>query len=191
MWMFLKKKKLLKYNIISIKDFYHVSLKDRVKINNSIEKNLLICHSYGYDFSEYYNFPLDDDYTLFFSNLYEKYKKLCYQIFDNFHVSSQNKSRCLCYRSNKDWSGINWHNHLATSTINGVYYYQVEGDGITFTHKGKEFHYVPQQGELLIFPNDLFHKPDIATSDNWRYSINMELMTQESASTLFKKYGFS
>ena len=55
----------------------------------------------------------------------------------------------------------------------------------------RDSHYVPQQGELLIFPNDLYHKPDIATSDNWRYSINMELMTQESASTLFKKYGFS
>ena len=196
MWMFLKKKKLLKYNIISIKDFYNVSLKDRVKINNSIEENLSLWHvhgkrMYGNDFSKYYNFPLYRDDTLFFSKLYKNFKKISHRFFGNFHLSPENLTRCSCYRSNIKESICEWHNHLATSTINGVYYYQVEGDGITFTHKGKEFHHVPQQGELLIFPNDLFHKPDIATSDNWRYSINMELMTQESASTLFKKYGFS
>ena len=55
--MFLKKKKLLKYNIISVKDFYHVSSKDRVKINNSIEENLSLWHvhgkrMYGNDFSQ-------------------------------------------------------------------------------------------------------------------------------------------
>ena len=32
---------------------------------------------------------------------------------------------------------------------------------------------------------------DIATSANWRYSINMEIITEESASTLFKNYGLS
>ena len=191
MWMFLKKKKLLKYNIISIKDFYNVSLKDRVKINKSIEENFLICRETGYDFSGYFNFPIVKDDTLFFSKLYKNFKKISHRFFGNFHLSPENLTRCSCYRSNIKESICEWHNHLATSTINGVYYYQVEGDGITFTHKGKEFHYVPQQGELLIFPNDLYHKPDIATSDNWRYSINMELMTQESASTLFKKYGFS
>ena len=195
MWWFLKKKKLLKYNIISIKDFYNVSLKDRVKINKSIEENFLICCANGYDFTQVYNFPLYKDDTLFFSKLYKNFKKLSYRFFGNFHIAPQNQTRCLCYRSNKDWSRINWHNHLYTSTINGVYYYQVEGDGITFEHKGEEFHYIPEQGELIIFPNNLYHKPDIATSDTWRYSINMELITTESClelySTLFKKYGFS
>ena len=179
---------LPEYNLISIKDFCHVNLQEKVLIDNLIEKNYL--NSKGIDLKGY-SFPLYDDHISFFSHLYEKYKKLCYELFGNFNITPQNKTTCWCYRSNVNDSQSVWHNHLCSSTINGVYYYQVEGDGITFTHKGKEFHHVPQQGELLIFPNDLFHKPDIATSDNWRYSINMELMTQESASTLFKKYGFS
>ena len=196
MWNFFKKKKLLNYNIISVKDFYHVSLNDRVKINKSLEENFLICCANGYDFSQFYNFPLCKDDTLFFSKLYKNFTKLCYRFFGNFHISPQNQSTCLCYRSNRDWSGINWHNHVATSTISGVYYYQVEGDGITFDRKGQEFHYIPEQGELLIFPNHLYHKPDITTSDRWRYSLNMELMTTESClelySTLFNnKNGFS
>ena len=196
MWMLFKKKKLLEYNIISVKDFYHVSLKDRVKINNSIEENLSIFYAQGHDLYSYYNFPLFKDDTLFFSKLYENFKKLSYRFFGNFHISPQNKTTCWCYRSNVKESGINWHNHLYTSTINGVYYYQVDGDGITFQHNGKEFHYIPEQGELLIFPNHLYHKPDITTSDNWRYSINMELTTTESClelySTLFNnKNGFS
>ena len=197
MWVFLKKKKLLKYNIISIKDFYNVSLKDRVKINNSIEENLSLWHvqgkrMYGNDFSKYYNFPLYKDDTLFFSKLYKNFKKISHRFFGNFHLSPENLTRCSCYRSNIKESICEWHNHLATSTINGVYYYQVEGDGITFERKGKEFHYIPKQGELLIFPNDLNHKPDKATSKKWRYSINMELTTDESSSILFNNlYGLS
>ena len=191
MWWFLKKKKLLKYNIISIKDFYNVSLNDRVKINKSIEENFLICCANGYDFTQFYNFPLYKDDTLFFSKLYKKFKKISHRFFGNYHIAPQNQSRCLCYRSNKDWSRINWHNHLYSSTINGVYYHQVDGDGIFFERNGKSFHHVPQQGELLIFPNNLNHRPDMTTSQSLRYSINMEITTEESASTLFKNYGFS
>ena len=182
---------LKQYQLLSIENFQQVSLEDRLKINEWIEKSYLISPISKGITDEGYNFALYDDHTLFFSHLYENYKRLCHKLFGNFHITPQNKTTCWCYKSNVNDSNSVWHNHLATSTINGVYYYQVEGDGITFTHKGKEFHYVPQQGELLIFPNDLFHKPDIATSDNWRYSINMEITTEESASTLFKNYGFS
>ena len=183
---------LSEYNLLSIKDFCHVRVEDRIKINNSLEKNYLKSHlSMGItDMGA--NFPLDKDETLFFSHLYENFKDLCYKLFGNFHISPRNKTTCWCYRSDIKLSICEWHHHLYTSTINGVYYYQVEGDGIHFKHEGKEFHYVPQQGELLIFPNYLNHKPDVATSETTRYSLNMELTTQESASTLFKNlYGLS
>ena len=178
------------YQIISVQNFHHVNLQERILINNSIEENYLKYRNSTIS----YNFPIHEDSTLFFSKLYEKYKELCYQIFGNFYIAPQNKTTCWCYRSNIDDSVFAWHNHLYTSTINGVYYYQVDGDGISFkirptwNHQEKEFHYVPQQGELLIFPNDLDHRPEKATSENWRYSINMEILTEESASTLFKKY---
>ncbi len=187
---------LSEYNLLSIKDFCHVRVEDRIKINNSIEENLSIFIRAGGKFWDgsqgIGNFPLDKDETLFFSHIYENFKDLCYKLFGNFHLSSHNQTTCWCCRSNIKESICEWHNHLYTSTINGVYYYQVEGDGIFFKRNGKEFHYIPQQGELLIFPNDLDHKPAVATSETQRYSLNMELITQESASTLFKNlYGLS
>ena len=183
---------LKQYQLLSIENFQQVNLEDRLKINECIEKSYLISPISKGITDEGYNFALYDDHTLFFSHLYEKYKKLCHKLFGNFHITPQNKTTCWCYRSNVNDSKSVWHNHLCSSTINGVYYYQVEGDGIFFERYGKEFHYVPQQGELLIFPNDLDHKPDVATSETRRYSLNMELITQESASTLFKNlYGLS
>ena len=180
------------YNLLSIKNFCHARVEDRIKINNSIEENLSIFISEGGKFGGKLegigNFPLDKDETLFFSHIYENFKDLCYKLFGNFHISSHNQTTCWCCRSNIKESICEWHNHLYTSTINGVYYYQVEGDGIFFKRQGKEFHYVPQQGELLIFPNDLNHNTARTTSQNWRYSLNMEILTEESSSTLFKKY---
>ena len=182
---------LQEYQIISVQNFQDVNSQQRVLINDSIEKNYLKDPLSKGHTNRGYNFPLYDDHTLFFSYLYEKYKTFCYELFGSFHLTIQNNSRCWCYRSNINDSNAVWHDHLYTSTINGVYYYQVEKDGIFFESQGKEFYYVPQQGELLIFPHDLNHKPDIATSANWRYSINMEIITEESASTLFKNYGLS
>ena len=179
-------KNLRELNLISVEGFGEINSQERILINNSLEKNYLKYRNS----TKSYNFPIHEDSTLFFSKLYEKYKELCYQIFGNFHIAPQNKTTCWCYRSNVNDSTSVWHNHLATSTINGVYYYQVEGDGIFFERYGKEFHHVPQQGELLIFPNDLNHRPDRTTSQTLRYSINMEIKTEESASTLFKNYGF-
>tara|TARA_R100001443_G_scaffold51073_1_gene63117 strand:- start:46 stop:612 length:567 start_codon:yes stop_codon:yes gene_type:complete len=185
-------KNLRELNLISVRDFWEVSSQERILINNSIEKNYLKSPLRRGDTSyKGNNFRLDDDHTLFFSHLYEKYKALCYELFGNFHITPQNKTTCWCYRSNiNDFKSL-WHNHLATSTINGVYYYQVEGDGIFFERNGKEFHYIPQQEELLIFPNDLNHNAAMTTSQTLRYSINMEIKTEESASTLFKNYGLS
>ena len=185
-------KDLPELNLICVQDIVNVSLQERILINNSIEKNYLNSPLSRGILDKGRNFALSEDPTLFFSNLYKKFKEICYKFFGNFHISPQNQTTCWCYRSNIKESICEWHNHLATSTINGVYYYQVEGDGIFFKRQGKEFNYVPQQGELLIFPNDLDHKPDVATSETRRYSLNMELITQESASTLFKNlYGLS
>ena len=179
------------YHLFSVLNFQPVSLEERVKINNSIEKSYSLSPLSKGNSPDNHNFLLGEDDTLFFSQLYEKYKELCYKLFGYFHVTAENKTTCWCYRSNVEQSVSEWHNHLYTSTINGVYYYQVEKDGIFFERNGKEFHYIPQQGELLIFPNDLNHKPHKTTSKNWRYSINMEIKTEESSLTLFKKYGLS
>jgi len=180
------------YEVLSVENFQEVSLEDRWKINECIEESYLMSPLSQGNSEDGYNFAITVDNTLFFRHLYEKYVKLCYELFGGFNITPQNKSTCWCYRSNKELSLINWHNHLATSTINGVYYYQIEKDGIAFERDGKEFYHVPQQEELLIFPNNLNHKPEETTSENWRYSINMEILTEESSSTLFNNlYGLS
>lgn len=181
----MKVKNLPEWSLISVENFAEVNSQERILINDSIEKNYF---QNAFNASVNNQFPLYDDHTSFFSHLYEKYKALCYELFGIFHITPQNKTTCWCYRSNINDFRSGWHNHLTTSTINGVYYYQVEGDGIFFERNGKEFQYIPQQGELIIFPNDLNHNAARTTSQNWRYSINMEIITEESASTLFKKY---
>ena len=188
---------LREFQILSIPNFQQVSSEERVEINKSLEENYLKSPLSVGNNQAGYNFPIVKDQTLFFTYLYQKYKELCYELFGNFHITSQNRTTCWCYRSNINDRQSFYHNHSSSSTINGVYYYQVDGDGISFkirptwNHQEKEFHYVPQQGELLIFPDDLYHKPDLTTSQNWRYYINMEILTEESSSTLFKNYGLS
>ena len=114
-------KYLHEYQIISIQNFEYVNLQQRILINDSIEKNYLKHPLSKGNTDGGYNFPIVNDETLFFSNLYEKYKALCYELFGNFHITSQNKTTCWCYRSNINDSNNIWHNHIYTSTINGVY----------------------------------------------------------------------
>ena len=176
--------------VLSIKKFHEVSKDNRTLVDDVIEKNFLLPSASQY-LNTSYNFPISQDITSFFYNLYDKFFILSKELFGNFTTTEKNINTCWVYRSNKNDFNSVWHDHSCTSTINGVYYYQVEKDGIFFESQGKEFYYVPQQGELLIFPHEQNHKPDIATSANWRYSINMEIITEESASTLFKNYGLS
>jgi len=188
---------LPEFQILSIRNFRQVSSEERVEINKLLEENYLMSPLSVGDNRSGYNFPIVKDDTLFFTNLYKNYTELCYKLFGNFHISPQSITTCWCYRSNINDRHSFYHNHRSSSTINGVYYYQVDGDGISFKirptwdHQEREFHYLPQPGELLIFPDGLHHKPDLTTSQNWRYSINMEILTEESSETLFKKYGLS
>jgi hypothetical protein len=79
-----------------------------------------------------------------------------------------------------------WHNHIETSSINGVYYLKVNEDerGILFAHEGKEYHYMPKNNDLIIFPNYLKHLP-LPSLTATRISINMEIITNEDVDTIF------
>ena len=178
---------LKKFQIISVKNFYDVNHEQRIHVDKSIEINYLKETPFlGYGSV---NFPLKSD-NVFFSDLYEKFFNFCYKIFDGFQVSVDNQFICWCYRSNKDdyWADA-WHNHVISSTINGVYYYTIYNDGIYFEKNNEVIYYLPEQNELLIFPNHLYHKPKVATSEKLRYSINMEIVTEETSLTLFERYG--
>tara|TARA_R100000742_G_C4232718_1_gene53944 strand:- start:140 stop:670 length:531 start_codon:yes stop_codon:yes gene_type:complete len=171
-------------DFLSFKNFYQPTSIDRKRISRSIERNYKISSEIS---ERTYNFSIKDDHTLFFSRLYDKYLKLCREQFGNFDLSDQNKTTCWCYRSSKGDSKSVWHNHFDTSVINGVYYYQVNGnDGILYWDDSYHEHkHIPEQGELIIFPHYLFHKPCVTTSNRKRYSINMEIITKQSAHELF------
>ena len=170
-------------NFLSFKNFYQPNFIDRIWISKSIERNYK--SSVEILNPNNNNFSIKDDHTLFFSKLYDKYLKICHEQFGDFDISDRNKKTCWCYRSSKGDSVSVWHNHFDTSTINGVYYYQVDGDGIEFKDHSRKQKYIPEQGELIIFPNYLIHRPCVATSNRKRYSINMEIITQQSVKELF------
>ena len=179
---------LKNFQIISVKNFYNINDDQRIDVDKSIEKNYLE-ESPFLDQEASANFSLKFGNTFFFSDLYKEFYNFCYKIFDGFETLVDNQFICWCYRSNKDDYYSAWHNHLNTSTINGVYYYSIYNDGIYFEKDGKVIYYLPEQNELLIFPNHLHHKPKVATSENLRYSINMEIITEETSLTLFERYG--
>ena len=93
---------------------------------------------------------------------------------------------------NKDRTPFNWHNHflygldeLTTGSREWypfkwatVYYMSMpEGSGgIRFRENDKEILIQPKEGQLIIFPASLYHTPDITTSDDWRISINTNLV---------------
>ena len=177
-----------KLNIISIKNFYTIDDIERNEINFELEKNYLKFYNpkigYNYSILEYKN--------LFFKNFYDKFLKISYEIFGNFSLLEKNKNNCWCYKSLLDDYVSEYHNHINTSTINGVYYYQIsKDDSISFfDYEKNEITYYPEQNEILIFPNHLVHKPNKPSDKSFgkcRYSINVEIFTKESSIELFSR----
>lgn len=173
------------FKIISIKDFYHVNFLHRKLINLIIENN----YRKYYKLSTGHNFGIYDFKDKFFYKLYDKFLIESKKIFGKFDLAVNNKNTCWCYRSLGDDYCPVYHNHIKSSTINAVYYYQIKkGDSICFLQDQKEFVYFPSQEELLIFPNNLLHKPNKPCATNrYRYSINMEIITIQSPSNIFSR----
>jgi len=176
------------YKIISIKNFYIIDELEKLTITSEIEKN----YKKYYDPNLGHNFEIKDYSSIFFDNLYDKFLEISYKIFGNFSICNNNRRTCWCYRScEKNFNSV-WHSHKNTSTINGVYYYQIQdGDSISFLDKDKEeMVYYLSEGELIIFSNNLVHKPNIPISiipNRYRYSINVEIMTKESSEKIFNR----
>lgn len=171
------------FKIISIKNFYHANFYQRIKINSIIEnsyKNYIRTD----DTSVNFNFLIDDD--PFFLRLYNKFLNTSKIIFGDFDLSISNKNKCWCYKGCKSNYRFLYHNHSKTSTINSVYYYQIrKGDSISFLQNNQELTYFPSKEELLVFPNYLLHTPNKPVSNRYRYSINMEITTNQSVNKIF------
>jgi len=120
-----------------------------------------------------------------FEGLYDTFVKIA-SSFLKFSLSENNSNLSWAFVSSAENSPAFWHNHMESSTINGVYYLKVNKDeqGIRFRQKNKEVLYKPKNNELLIFPNWLDHLP-IPSKTSPRISINMEILAKESAKSIF------
>lgn len=127
--------------------------------------------------------------------IFTKHKEKLYNIFiseskkvlDKFTLKDNN-FKLWCYYTDQSYhKGDTWHNHIKTSTINGVLYLKtVKDTGIEFKNKGDQFYIEPEDFDLLIFPDYLNHRP-LNSKTETRISLNMELRCNETSSDIFKR----
>ena len=138
-----------------------------------------------------HNFEVIGDSSGFFKSLYEKFLNVSFEQFGQFTLSPDNSDKIWAYCSTSTEYASVWHDHTRTSTINSVYYLSVpSGDGgeIEFILNGSIFSYKPEEGDLLVFPDCLVHRPTPPLTKGWRISINMEIKTVEKSTDIFLRH---
>jgi len=133
---------------------------------------------------------INDDYNYL---LHTKYNEKLYEIFinkckENLTFSlKDNNFKCWCYYSDNNFFKTIWHNHVYSSTINGVLYLKVpkNNKGIDFKHNNIFFNFKPKIFDLLIFPNYLDHYPHPSKNEDARIALNFELRCNEKSNKIF------
>jgi hypothetical protein len=130
------------------------------------------------------NFLVNTIHTEF---LYKIFKKNCKKFLNKFTLKDTN-FKTWCYFSDSSYTGVGWHNHIKTCTINGVLYIKLPKNekGIDFKIKDKVVNFIPKEFDLLIFPDYLDHFPYPSTTEEARISINLELRCLEKSKDIFK-----
>jgi len=127
-----------------------------------------------------YSFTLtsQDD---FFRRLYDLFAFTCLGQFEPFTLHPTSRRSCWAYIQNNVRGTSVWHDHLLTSTINGVYYLTVpDATGqIWFRFRDKIMKTTPEEGWLYLFPRWLLHKPVPQKSPEHRICLNVEMITNE------------
>ena len=116
-----------------------------------------------------------------FDRLYEGFLQACVDAFEPFTLHSDARRQCFAYVQNNLRGSSVWHDHLQTSTINGVYYLTVpDATGqLWFRFREHLLKTTPQEGWLYLFPRWLLHKPVAQQAPFYRISLNVELITHE------------
>ena len=167
--------------------------------NDLINDALKSCPQRSSSEMHIYNFPL---YTQHTEYLYHLFIRESRRLLNNFTLRDED-FKVWCYLTDENYSqGDTWHNHIRTSTINGVLYLQtVRGGGIEICtdynvnikydipdeeYNRENIKYIqPNNFDLLIFPNFIDHRPIIPKSKKKRITFNMELRCKEPSHTIF------
>jgi len=127
-----------------------------------------------------YSFKLasTDDW---FRALYDQFAEACTRTFEPMTLHAKSKRDVWAYVQRDGEGSPVWHEHLMTSTINGVYYLSApEGCGeIWFRHRDTIHKHAPAEGYLYMFPRWLLHKPMPQATSEPRISLNIEMVTVE------------
>ena len=117
-----------------------------------------------------------------FKILYNFFFNTVINIFGNVKLSPIHKTWCWANVYNKDSFKTNAHNHIKTSSINAIYYLKMPQDIVSnegglnlYTPNLGVLQFQPDEGDLLIMPNNIVHEPLFHSSIDYRIAINMEM----------------
>ena len=127
-----------------------------------------------------YSFPIRSQDAVF-AALYDRFHAECEAAFEPFTLHADSKRSVFAYVQNHLRGASVWHDHLATSTINGVYYLSAPpaSGQLWFLFRETLLKTSPQEGWLYLFPRWLLHKPVAQQAPFYRISLNVELITCE------------
>ena len=133
---------------------------------------------------QFYNFEV---FTKHKEKLYNIFIKESRYILNKFTLKDEDFKLWCYYTDHTFHKGDTWHNHIDTSTINGVFYLKtVKNKGIEFENNGDRAYFEPIDYDLLIFPSYLNHRP-LNSKFETRISLNMELRCNESVYEVFSE----
>jgi|TARA_R100000081_G_C4685735_1_gene99885 hypothetical protein len=121
--------------------------------------------------------------TKYINNLYKIFIDCAKKILKPFTIKNKNFT-VWCYMTDNMYSKTGWHNHKDSATINSVIYLKIKDKGISFKQNNKQMYLEPNNGDMLIFPASLDHKPRPSTDDK-RISLNLELKCYEKENEVF------
>ena len=155
-----------KLNLLDLNKYDTLSVKESLsnQYNSWAEKT-----------SESYNFPIKLEHPLIIDLVKEFTKTL-----GGMGKKIKKIEELYLMSNNEDYCPINWHNHIQSADIVGVYYLSVpksmKGGNISFKDGKDNLDMRPKENSLLIFPNWLLHTTNYIEGKNYRISINMEAM---------------
>ncbi len=166
----------LHHNLYSIKNFYSFNKNDKKNLIKHILKDKEKYDNKPQSKKELGNFKIRPHSSL--SNMYDKFLDECKSTLGEFKLFKHNSKDFHCLCTNKNYYASVPHDHMFSSTIVGVYYLNVPDNkgAILFKVNDEWGSYQPSEKELLIFPSYLEHDTLKNDTEEWRISINMEIL---------------
>lgn len=162
----------------------------QLKLDTNQKRRMIETILFQKDTADYhggYTYEIQDNNFHDFSNLYNFFYRTVENIFGKMTHSCRHKHWCWANVYNKDNFKTNLHDHLATSSINAIFYLNMpeeiksEEGGLKFLNlRSKEFFiFYPSTFDLLIMPSYIPHEPLYHSSSQYRIAINMEISILE------------